>query len=72
MKKEEAERKREQAAKRDDLLYFAGSGCVTAGASLFSIRMGFIAAGCFLLLLPVLALISSFVRGMKTQPRGRS
>jgi len=68
MKKEEAERKLAHAARRSDALYFAGAALFTAGAAMYQLRMGLIAAGCFLLLIPVLELAGSFIRGLRPAP----
>jgi hypothetical protein len=70
--KEEQARKIERAALRSDVLYFSGAALVTAGAALFQARLGLIAAGCFLLLIPLLELVASFIRGLRAAPhRGR-
>lgn len=71
MRKEVQERKAARAAKRSDALYFAGATLVTAGAAMFRVRDGLIVAGAFLLLLPLMELIASFIRGLRTQPRSR-
>ena len=71
MRKEEQERKTARAAKRSDALYFAGAALVTVGASLFRIRTGLIAAGCFLLLLPVLEIGGIFIRSLRPASRNR-
>ena len=63
-RKQQVERKQ---AKRSDVLYFAGAALVTAGASMFHLRDGFLAAGSFLLFLPMLELIASFIRGVRTR-----
>ena len=70
VRKEEA-RKQARAANRSDALYFAGAALVTAGAAMWRLRDGLIAAGCFLLLLPLLEVFASFIRGLRTPPRGR-
>ena len=71
VKKEELQRKQERAARRSDYLYFAGAALVTAGAARSSLRAGFITAGAFLLLLPLLELVGSFIRGLRGPQRGR-
>ena len=68
MKKEEAERKLARAARRSDALYFSGAILCTMGAGMYQIRIGLIVAGCFLLLIPMIELAASFIRGLRPAP----
>jgi Flp pilus assembly protein TadB len=64
----------ERAARRSDFLYFGGALVVTCGVSLYSWRLGIILAGLFLLLIPVLEILASFMKGLRAPtpaPRGR-
>lgn len=71
IRKEEQEQKAKKAARRSDVLYFAGAALVTAGVSMIRIRYGLITLGAFCLLLPMLELATSFIRGLRAQqPRG--
>lgn len=65
IRKEEQERIRRRSEDRSDLLYFAGAALVTAGVGMIRIRYGLIAAGTFLLFLPLLELATSFIRGLR-------
>ena len=49
---------------RADALYICGAVLVTAGVGLVKVKFGLITAGGFCLLLPVLELTSSFIRGL--------
>jgi hypothetical protein len=69
VRKDDQERKRARAARTSDLLYFAGAALVTVGAGMHSIRIGLITAGAFLLLMPMLELATSFIRGVRGQRR---
>lgn len=62
---------RKKAARRSDLAYFVGAALVTVGAGMFRIRYGFLTAGAFLLLPPLLELGASFLRGMRSPMRSR-
>jgi UPF0716 family protein affecting phage T7 exclusion len=64
---QEAERRK--AGRRSDRMYFSGAALVTAGAALFRVHYGLIAAGLFLLLPPMLELASSFLRGLRLRSR---
>ena len=70
IRKEEQERLRRRSERRSDVLYFAGAALVTVGVGMIRIRYGLIAAGTFLLLLPLLELATSFIRGLRGQRRG--
>jgi hypothetical protein len=56
---------RKRASWRADALYVCGAALVTSGVGLAKIKFGLIAAGGFCLLLPVLELTSSFIRGLR-------
>jgi hypothetical protein len=56
---------RARASWRADALYVCGAALVATGLGLVKIRFGLIAAGGFCLLLPVLELTSSFIRGLR-------
>jgi len=58
---------REKHSQRADAMYCAGAVLVTAGCLMHSIHDGLIAGGVFLLLLPVLELLGSFIRGLRTK-----
>jgi hypothetical protein len=59
-----------RAARRSDALYVAGAVLVTVGVGMFRIRLGMIVAGGFCLLLPLLEISGSFIRGLRTPRRG--
>jgi hypothetical protein len=64
------QQKREQQARaraswRADALYICGAALVATGLGLVKVRFGLIASGGFCLLLPVLELTSSFIRGLR-------
>jgi hypothetical protein len=71
MQKEEKERKAARAARRSDAMYLGGAALVTAGAAMFQIRLGLIVAGAFVLMEPVIQIVVSFIRGVRTPSRGR-
>jgi hypothetical protein len=56
---------RARASWRADALYVCGAAMVSAGVGLVKVEFGLIAAGGFCLLLPVLELTSSFIRGLR-------
>jgi hypothetical protein len=63
--KAQAEAQRKKSGRRFDMMYLSGAALVTTGATLFRFRLGFIAAGAFLLFPPMLELLSSFLRGLR-------
>lgn len=56
---------RARSSWRADALYICGAALVSAGVGLVKVQFGLIAAGGFCLLLPVLELTSSFIRGLR-------
>jgi hypothetical protein len=64
-KQQEEVKRRRRAEFRSDALYVAGALLVTAGMAMIRIRWGFIAAGLFCMLLPLLELATGFIRGLK-------
>ena len=56
---------RARASRRADALYICGAALVSTGVAHVKVEFGMIAAGGFCLLLPVLELASSFIRGLR-------
>lgn len=55
--------------RRDDGLYFAGVSVLSIGLGMLRPAFGVIAAGFFVLLLPALSIVSSFIRGLRPPTR---
>ena len=65
-----AKKKLKRAEIHADVMYFAGAGLVTLGVSLRNIPAGLVTLGAFLLLMPLLQLASSTIKGLRVG-RGR-
>ncbi len=65
--KEEAAKAQRRASFRDDAMYIAGAVLVTVGAGMVRPWAAFFAAGVFLLLIPVLQLVTGFIRGLRAK-----
>jgi hypothetical protein len=63
--KQEQIAKKQRADFRSDALYVAGAVLVTAGVALIRVRLGLIVGGCFCLLLPLLEIVGSFIKGLR-------
>jgi len=61
---------RKKAERRADILYVAGAVLVTIGMGMARMRYGFITAGAFCVLLPLMELVSGFIKGLRA-PRSR-
>lgn len=64
---EEKKKQMQRQARKSDALYIGGSVLVTVGVILFSVRAGLIVGGAFCLFLPMLEVLSGFVRGLRSK-----
>jgi hypothetical protein len=67
-KRDDAELKaaaKKRAERRSDVLYIAGAALITIGAGMIRIYLAPIAAGCFAMLLPMMEVVTAFVRGVR-------
>lgn len=54
------------AIDRKDLLFLLGGALVVAGVAMWSVPRAFITAGGLLLIVPLLELLSGFIRGLRS------
>lgn len=62
-----AEENQKRAERRADLMYFAGAGTIAIGVATihFPAGRGLVTAGAFVILLPLLEIASSFIKGLR-------
>lgn len=66
-KHEEVAQAKRRASFREDAMYLAGAVLITAGAGMIRPWAGLFAAGFFFLLVPMLQIVTGFVRGLRAK-----